>query len=361
LYIIQSSSLDPSVPLPHFEERRILMSGALDPTFYRNLGTSGHRNFFLDPARTWELQASNTIAGSTTLGRVLPNGTNDPTWTPPATLYWTGSVAPGGKIMLLRLNDSQWERRHADGTLDPSWLPQAGSYSTESMLIFQRANGGIYDLRAVTGLGYTLQLFRLRENGLADASFRPKVQFSSDDEGDFPEDYPCFFEQPDGRLICCGPYWRALGTPLDSHHSREPVRLLADGSIDPTFQLDPAAAIPVAGWDQDGLPLGESAPQMLPPDASGKALLIYDTKIVRIQAYVPAQLQKEVQISLTQASDGNATLLFSGTDLSLNWQLQQSTSLKTWQKVMDLVPDGTGLRSVQVPTSDTRKFYQLTR
>ena len=189
---------------------------------------------------------------------------------------------------------------------------------------------------------------------------RPGGDDSSDDEGDYPYDSPCLFEQPDGKLVCGGVLWRPAGTADGSPLFREPIRLNADGSLDPTFKLDPAAVLPNLGFSDGEYPIGEGAPQIVGPGSDGKMVMFFDSKIIRIQAFTPATLQKTIATAVFhEPQENRLTLLFSGTDLSKPWKLQTNTNLGPWELQETLQSDNTGLRSVEISLTEIRAFFRL--
>ncbi|MFN0130858.1 MAG: delta-60 repeat domain-containing protein [Verrucomicrobiales bacterium] len=342
------------------EERRILFNGTLDPAFSRQLGILGYEDHFIDSDRRWGLTGSPLVAGSFTLTHYAPDGSPDPAWDTPAELFWSGFQAPDSKLLLLSVSSSQWQRRNADGSIDPTWSSPDDTISEGSIQLPVRRNGGAYELRIPISNDYDPRLKRLRNNGLTDASFRPAIFISRDDEGDYPYDYPCFFEQPDGKLVCGGVLWRPADTATGSPLYREPVRLNADGSLDPTFKLDSAAVLPDLGYSDGEYPNGEGAPQIVGPGTDGKMVMIFDSRIIRIQAFTPATLQRNIATSFVLEPEKNRlTLLFSGTDLSQPWNLETSANLRTWQYLETLQPDGTGLRSIELPLTQPRAFFRL--
>lgn len=342
------------------EERRILSNGTLDPAFSRPLSNLGYEDRFIDAGRRWGLTSSHLIAGTFTLVHYASDGSPDPAWEMPTELFWEGFQAPDSKLLLLHVSSRQWQRRNADGSIDPTWSAPDDTGSRGLLQLNVRRNGGVYDLRVSLSNYYDSSFVRLRNNGLADASFRPAVVFSSDDEGDFPYDYPCFFEQPDGKLVCGGVLWRPAGTTGGSPLFREPIRLNADGSLDPTFKLDPAAVLPNLGYSDGEYPNGEGAPQIVGPGSDGKMVMIFHSKIIRIQAFTPATLQRKIATAVFhEPQENRLTLLFSGTDLSKPWNLQTSGHLGPWQLQETLQPDNTGLRSVEISLTEIRAFFRL--
>ena len=342
------------------EERRILPDGTLDPAFSRPLGVLGYEDHFIDSDRRWGLTGSPLIAGTFTLNHYQADGSPDPAWATPAELFWSGIQAPDSKLLLLAVSSSQWQRRNADGSIDPTWSAPDDTISETSMQLALRSNGGAYELRIPISNYYNPRLVRLRNNGLTDASFRPAIFVGRDDEGDYPYDYPCFFEQPDGKLVCGGVLWRPAGTPDGSPLFREPIRLHADGSLDPTFKLDPAAVLPNLGFSDGEYPIGEGAPQIVGPGPDGKMVMFFDSKIVQIQAFTPATLQENIATNVFhEPQENRLTLLFSGTDLSKPWILQTSANLGPWELRETLQPDNTGLRSVEISLTEIRAFFRL--
>ena len=347
--------------LAKVEERRLLATGTVDASYVRvKSEQTGTSDSFLDPGRTWELRETGEApASSFRLFHMLSSGADDPAWTVPSTYYWLGGSFPDGRLML---GGNNWERLTTSGAIDPTWQEDPATASSQDLGFIPRANGGIYDQRYPLGAFYAgCDFTRLMPTGGVDPAFRSSVTLLSDDEGDFPR-FRCVFEQPDGKVLVSGPFWRLATEAFGAPARRDPFRLNADGSMDPSFQFPANVSAPVMGYDTEGLPLGEGGPQFL-PRTDGRVLAVFGHKVVRIRAYDPASLTAAVTPRISAgASAGKAALLFSGVSLQqYTWRLERTTDLRTWTKLRDLVPDGTGLRTIEVDASTARAYYRLAR
>lgn len=178
--------------------------------------------------------------------RLNANGSVDETFNAAATssgaygIYTNVVALQDGKFLVAgSFTQIQGESRysiarfHPDGQLDTTFVPPPGIPSVNSIAV--QANGQILlagnvkivDFQAVRGL------IRLQANGAKDTSFNPL--------GDYGE---VLAIQADGRVLMSGIWREAVGRTM--------LRLNADGSVDPTFNLGSQGAVARAALTPSG-------------------------------------------------------------------------------------------------------------
>src|SRR5262245_18482512 len=212
--------------------------GSFDTTFQAQLPT----NFCYQIFRPLAVQPDGKIIvggtcwqgeGPRFLARLNPDGTLDSSFNP-ASIRCEGAscdfrsivVQADGKIVL---GGYAWEvpelgqlgltRLNADGTVDSSFVRNPRYPFVTKLVVLP--NGSI--LVSWSGGPGPLALVRLKPNREIDPGFAPKVQV--------PEGWVFEFAvQPDGRIVV------SISEPLIDGTKRNVIRLLPDGSYDPSFE-----------------------------------------------------------------------------------------------------------------------------
>jgi len=220
---------------------RINANGSLDPTFSTNFGTDNYIiNLTVQPDGKILVTGDLVVGASTThqgLLRLLPNGTPDNSFTPPAfptfdVITFSGAamqVQPDGKILLLSRNgiNSAGIRRvarlNANGTLDTSFQVGTGPNSTP-LAIKLLANGRLLVAGLFSSFNGTQDrtLVQLNSAGGVDTSFLPVLQG--------PGTIRDVVQQADGKLVVGGYFSEINGQPI-----RRLARFNPNGTLDATF------------------------------------------------------------------------------------------------------------------------------
>ena len=195
----------------------------------------------------------------------------DPTFTSPLSLYTTGQVyylgpqqADGKRVVggyFSRVNGAaagaNFLRLDAAGTLDAAFAQNVGLVGGVSQVLglpngqYLLAGGG----STVTAGGLTrTELLRLNTNGTADASFNAGTGPAASAGGYASSQV--FAVQADGKILVAGTFDQYNSVPAAGV-----VRLNANGSVDPTFNVG------------TGLDLNTAYPASLAVQADGKILL----------------------------------------------------------------------------------------
>ena len=175
------------------------------------------------------------LLGPRFLARLNPDGSLDASFNPtgirslrgaPDTYVFSSiAVQSDGKIVLggerwevPELGQSGLARLNRDGSVDGSFPPAPGGWFVWKLVLLP--SGGYLVAGSGETTGYTL--FRLKHNGELDSAFVPQILGADPDVRDFAV-------QPDGRIVV-----RIFETLIDGQ-KRNVIRLLPDGSYDPSF------------------------------------------------------------------------------------------------------------------------------
>ena len=206
---------------------RLLPDGRLDPAFAEH---TSKFSFGGDIHRLHLLPDGGLLAGYNRTRRFLPDGTGDASWDTDTDVL---TVLPGGASLAVpRESPNKLLRLNPDGSLDPSfkaavnWLWLGGPVLVDP-------DGKIL-LPAKLGTNQTVRLVRLLPEGALDPSFEiPAVG----------EGYPlALARQPDGRYLVAA---------ADDQTVPKLVRLNPDGTLDPSFTIAADLLLPGAFLIQD--------------------------------------------------------------------------------------------------------------
>jgi uncharacterized delta-60 repeat protein len=169
--------------------------------------------------------------------RLLPSGQVDAAFNMPATVMLpsirTAAIQPDGKILLAGLPNTYSQapcllRLNADGSLDPTFRAALGNARTDYVQTLAVQPDG----RILVGGRFTQPatgLVRLLPDGTYDTSFQAALG-----GGGIAEEVLC---RPNGRVLVAGSSNLVVRGRAGGLH-----QLLADGSLDPDFELAPTAA-----------------------------------------------------------------------------------------------------------------------
>lgn len=177
------------------------------------------------------------------LVRFFPGGAIDPGFNPDArgganitavASQPDGKLLVGGEFTTVGdVKQPRLARVFSDGRLDPSFVVPSNFGAIDgTILVFVLQPDG----KILVGGGFTKianvaagRLARLNPDGTLDATFAAGTGFSRTDF--YAPQVTDILVQPDGKLIVSGNFTRYQGQPVGGI-----VRLLADGTLDPTFQ-----------------------------------------------------------------------------------------------------------------------------
>ena len=247
---------------------RLNADGSLDPTFTPAIGQySNVINLTVQPdGRVLVGGYLEGPAGTTGLTRLLPNGSADGSFTPPAALaevyssysYYGNAVElqPDGKIVLLNTAGGAGSitRLNANGTVDNSFQVGTGT-NAAPLSITRLASGSVLAAGSFTDFNGTLDrpLVQLTSTGTTDPSFQPLLQL--------PGSINKLVRQADGKLLVGGSF-----TEINGQTVRRLARFNPNGTPDNTFL--PAANLAFA-------------PQGLELQPDGRFLLATSTEVRR--------------------------------------------------------------------------------
>ena len=181
-----------------------------------------------------------SLGSTNTLTHTLPSGANDNAFTP-VSFGLTTSAGPGligiktqpdGRVLAYGTFTTFGgaarngiARLNANGTLDNTFVPPTSSLTRTVNSAFIQANGKIVLTYSETGTGSTpgFNLVRLNADGSLDNTFAIGAGAGSGT-------YPAVLQQPDGKLLISN-----VGNFNGQNVPFNIVRLLVDGTTDPTF------------------------------------------------------------------------------------------------------------------------------
>lgn len=218
---------------------RLNADGSLDETFdagiVDNPGWSGEGVQWVLVDRQGRIWIGGKWQGSTSTSvmRLWPDGTQDAAWSRTsisgsadcAVLQADGRLVLGGTFTSVAgITRNRIARLNADGTLDASYNPNAdGSVRA----LCNHPDGSLWVAGAFVNIGGNTRpgLARLAADGSVDLSFTPNPGFASG-----YTTITLLLGQPDGRVLVGGDLSSFAGQACGKM-----ARLLADGTLDPTF------------------------------------------------------------------------------------------------------------------------------
>ena len=188
--------------------------------------------------------------GRNRIARLNPDGSLDPTFNPSAggavtsmALQPDGRLVVGGAFTAFTLPTTVTRNRlarfNADGSLDPTFTPNVANGQVSSVVVQPDGRiliGGTFT--TVDGVPRN-RLARLNADGTLDTTFDTAVGANST--------VSSLALQRDGRILVAGAF-----TALNGGSRRYLGRLHADGSLDPTYNPNPSAAVNVVMLQADG-------------------------------------------------------------------------------------------------------------
>ncbi|GAB2701237.1 delta-60 repeat domain-containing protein [Hymenobacter frigidus] len=232
---------------------RVNPNGTLDPTFTAGLSPNSEvTNLVVQPngsiLAAGDLEIAGTVDGRGIV-RLLPTGTLDQGFTPPAGLT-AGTVAaryvgdamqlqPDGKIVFLSRSGpgvsgyGRVARLNPNGTLDPTFQAGPGPDSRPRTITLL-ANGNVLTGGSFTDFNgtYDRSLVELTSAGALNPTFQPVLQINGS--------VASVVRQPDGKLLAGGNFSEINGQPV-----RRLARFLASGAPDASFAAGNALAASV--------------------------------------------------------------------------------------------------------------------
>jgi uncharacterized delta-60 repeat protein len=229
---------------------RLLADGSLDPTFLSPFGGGPTPTFAFSSVQKIVLQPGRGILA---LGVMVPinpafgngfyaarlleaTGALDPSFQPNFDTYYCNDVLvqPNGHLVfagsprLLNGRPCHVWGTLPDGTLDPAFVPLPGpnTYSRAITLTRELATGNIYVVADNPGGNITREPRRLLPNGTPDPTFSTANTFTPASWGGVG----MVVVQPNGRLLLSGDFLGAGGNFYGS------VRLLPSGALDPSYE-----------------------------------------------------------------------------------------------------------------------------
>lgn len=343
-YLIGGFSYNSATTFPLLT--RLNTDGSADPSFNANLRAYDDANYFVvQPDGKLLVAGSLSPANApnpTSLVRLLPDGSLDNTFTPPANLANTSiysgygqplELQPDGKILVLNNTSNQSTglttgliRLNADGSLDSSLQLSTGDNGNLNS-ITRLASGGLLVAGDFTSFAGTLDrpVVQLTSTGATDLTFAPTLQI--------PATVNTLVQQADGKIIVGGDFSEFNGQPV-----RRVARLTAAGGLDASFTS------PTLN--------GRVTSLALQPD--GRLLLLTPNSVQRLLAsgardnsFAPPSLVRSNLSRLLLQPDGR--ILLGGSNASVN-----GTGLTT--PLLRLLADGSRDASFAPVSSGAGRF-----